>query len=78
MGMHIPFQTSSIFLAPLCSLITLNLLAFVIGIFKMTFHKEYVDKIIIQTFLEFYFYITWMGYRVLGGMMLRKDCAEFL
>ncbi|KAI3703288.1 hypothetical protein L1987_73244 [Smallanthus sonchifolius] len=65
------FQTSNVFLVPLCSLITLNLLAFVVGVIKITFHKEYVNEIFIQTFLAFY--IALMGYPVLEGMMLRKD-----
>ncbi|KAM0030539.1 putative cellulose synthase (UDP-forming) [Helianthus debilis subsp. tardiflorus] len=65
------FQTSSIFLVPLCSLVTLNLLAFVVGIIQIVFHGEYVDAIFIQTFLTFY--IALMGYPVLEGMMLRKD-----
>ncbi|KAL8263569.1 hypothetical protein R6Q59_021699 [Mikania micrantha] len=66
------FQTSSMFLVPLCSLVTLNLLAFVVGIIRITtIHKEYIDSFFVQTFLSFY--ITLMGYPVLEGMMLRKD-----
>ncbi|MFS7924767.1 putative cellulose synthase (UDP-forming) [Helianthus anomalus] len=65
------FQTSSIFLVPLCSLVTLNLLAFIVGIIQIVFHREYIDAIFIQTFLMFY--IALMGYPVLEGMMLRKD-----
>ena len=65
------FQTSSMFVVPLCSLIILNLLAFVVGILKITIQREYIDEIFIQTLLSFY--ITLMGYPVLEGMMLRKD-----
>ncbi|XP_076890728.1 quillaic acid 3-O-glycosyltransferase CSL1-like [Bidens hawaiensis] len=65
------FQTSSVFLVPLCSLVTLNLLAFVVGVIRITFHKEYVGVMFIQTFITFY--IALMGYPVLEGMMLRKD-----
>lgn len=68
------FQTTSIFLVPLCSLVTLNLLAFVVGMIKITFQRVYIDEIFIQTFLSFY--ITLMGYPVLEGMMLRKDKAR--
>lgn len=66
------FQTSSMFLVPLCSLVTLSLLAFVFGIIKITLYNEYmIDAIFIQTFIAFY--ITLMGYPVLEGMILRKD-----
>ncbi|KAK9059009.1 hypothetical protein SSX86_021628 [Deinandra increscens subsp. villosa] len=65
------FQTSSMFLVPLCSLVTLNLLAFVVGIIRMMFHKDHIDEIFIQTFVSLY--ITLMGYPVLEGMALRKD-----
>lgn len=65
------FQTSSMFLVPLCSLVTLNLLAFVSGIIKLSVHREYIDEIFIQVFLSFY--ISLMGYPILEGMCLRKD-----
>ncbi|KAI3756753.1 hypothetical protein L1987_56576 [Smallanthus sonchifolius] len=66
------FQTSSMFLVPLCSLVTLNLLGFVVGIIRMVFHKECIDEILVQTFLAFYVALM-VGYPVLEGMMLRKD-----
>nr|XP_043631025.1 cellulose synthase-like protein G2 [Erigeron canadensis] len=70
MGMY-NFQTSSMFLLPLSSLIILNLLAFVAGIVKVTFQREHINEIFVQTFLSFY--ITLMGYPVLEGMLIRKD-----
>ncbi|GKB58435.1 cellulose synthase-like protein G2 [Tanacetum coccineum] len=65
------FQTSSMFVVPLCSLIILNLLAFVVGMLKIAIQREYIDEIFIQTLLSFY--VSLMGYPVLEGMMLRKD-----
>ncbi|KAK1430408.1 hypothetical protein QVD17_13117 [Tagetes erecta] len=65
------FQTSSIFLVPLCSLVTLNLLTFAVAIIQITFHKVHFNDVFMQTFLSFY--IVLMGYPVLEGMMLRKD-----
>ncbi|KAL4567378.1 hypothetical protein LXL04_022961 [Taraxacum kok-saghyz] len=65
------FQTSSMFLVPLCSLIMLSLLTFVVGTVKIMLHRNYISEIFIQTFLSFY--IVYMGYPVLEAMVLRKD-----
>ncbi|XP_023770529.1 cellulose synthase-like protein G2 isoform X1 [Lactuca sativa] len=65
------FQTSSMFLVPLCSLIILNLLGFLMGVIKIVFERDYIYDISIQTFISFY--IISMGYPVLEAMLLRKD-----
>ncbi|KAK1430406.1 hypothetical protein QVD17_13115 [Tagetes erecta] len=65
------FQTSSIFLVPLCSLVMLNLLAFVVTIIRITFYKVYINEVFVQMFLTFY--VALMGYPLLEGMILRKD-----
>ncbi|KAK1430407.1 hypothetical protein QVD17_13116 [Tagetes erecta] len=65
------FQTSSIFLVPLCSLVILNLMAFVVTIIGIMFYKVYINEVFVQMFLSFY--IALMGYPLLEGMILRKD-----
>lgn len=65
------FQTSRMFIVPVCSMIMLSLLTFVVGIVKIAIQRDYIDEIFIQTFLSLY--ILLMGYPVLEGMVMRKD-----
>lgn len=64
------FQTSTNFLAPLVSLVILNMIAFAGG-FARTIILGSWNEMIGQVFLSFY--ILWVNYPIIEGMTLRKD-----
>ncbi|KAL5848984.1 hypothetical protein ACOSQ4_006997 [Xanthoceras sorbifolium] len=64
------FQTSTMLLAPLVTIIILNMAAFACGVYRMIF-TGYREKMLLQVLLSFYILI--MNYAVIEGMILRKD-----
>lgn len=64
------FRTSTRLLAPLVTIIFLNVAAFVCGVYRMMFTGEW-KKMLLQVLLSFYILIV--NYAVIEGMILRKD-----
>ncbi|KAL6292186.1 hypothetical protein ACE6H2_000328 [Prunus campanulata] len=64
------FQTSILFLAPMATLVILNMASFAIGISRVIFLGE-LDKFFIQVFIPFY--VILMNYPIVEGMLIRKD-----
>ncbi|XP_075516510.1 quillaic acid 3-O-glycosyltransferase CSL1-like isoform X1 [Primulina tabacum] len=69
------FQTSALFMVPLCSLYTLNAVSFIIGIARILRNQSWEDMLI-QTFIPL-FGMT-VNYPLLEGMVLRKDKGRVL
>ncbi|XP_059632394.1 cellulose synthase-like protein G2 [Cornus florida] len=64
------FRTSTMFLAPMVTLVILNMVSFAWGIARVILKGEW-DEIFAQVFLSFY--ISIMNYPIIEGMILRKD-----
>ncbi|KAL5848985.1 hypothetical protein ACOSQ4_006998 [Xanthoceras sorbifolium] len=64
------FQTSTMLLAPLVTIIILNMTAFACGVYRMMFIGEW-EKMLLQVLLSFYILIV--NYAVIEGMIVRKD-----
>lgn len=69
------FRTSALFMVPLCSLYTLNVACFVIGIVRISLNRSW-EAMLIQAFIPF-FGMT-VNYPLLEGMVLRKDTGRVL
>ncbi|KAK9931047.1 hypothetical protein M0R45_018343 [Rubus argutus] len=67
------FQTSALFLAPLASLVILNMASFCVGIVRVIFLGE-LEKMFIQVFISFY--VVVMNYPIIEGMLIRKDSGR--
>ena len=67
------FQTSTLFLAPLASLVILNMASFCVGIARVIFLGE-LEKMFIQVFISFY--VVVMNYPIIEGMLIRKDSGR--
>ncbi|KAL5781828.1 hypothetical protein ACOSP7_006857 [Xanthoceras sorbifolium] len=64
------FQTSRMLLAPLVTIIILNMAALACGVYRMMFTGEW-EKMLLQVLLSFYILIV--NYAVIEGMIVRKD-----
>ncbi|KAJ4722628.1 Cellulose synthase [Melia azedarach] len=64
------FRTSTMLLAPLVTLVFLNIAAFVCGVLRMIVAGDW-ETMFVQVFLSFY--ILAMNYAVVEGMTVRKD-----
>ncbi|KAK1592739.1 hypothetical protein Q3G72_029545 [Acer saccharum] len=64
------FRTSTMLLAPLVTIIVLNMAAFACGVYRMMFTGEW-EKMVLQVVLSFYILI--MNYAVIEGMLMRND-----
>ncbi|KAJ0092165.1 hypothetical protein Patl1_25194 [Pistacia atlantica] len=67
------FQTSTMFLAPLVTLIILNIVAFFWGVLGMITTGDW-EKMFAQVLLSFYILI--MSYAIIEGMVVRKDTGR--
>ncbi|KAH9764523.1 cellulose synthase-like protein G3 [Citrus sinensis] len=65
------FRTSKMFLAPLVTIILLNIAAFVCGAIRSTIITGDWDKMFVQISLSFYILV--MNYAIIEGMIVRKD-----
>ncbi|KAL9410801.1 hypothetical protein AB3S75_044555 [Citrus x aurantiifolia] len=65
------FRTSKMFLAPLVTIILLNIAAFVCGAIRSTIITGDWDKMFVQISLSFYVLV--MNYAIIEGMIVRKD-----
>lgn len=65
------FRTSKMFLAPLVTIILLNIAAFVCGAIRSTIIAGDWDKMFVQISLPFYILV--MNYAIIEGMIVRKD-----
>ncbi|XVE65890.1 hypothetical protein DITRI_Ditri08aG0035800 [Diplodiscus trichospermus] len=71
------FRTATMFLAPLVTIILVNIASFVGGVVRIMFMKDSGDhwkKMVGQIFLSFYILIT--NFAVIEGMIMRKDEAR--
>ncbi|KAJ0092161.1 hypothetical protein Patl1_25190 [Pistacia atlantica] len=64
------FQTSTNLLAPIVTLVVLNIIAFAGGFARMIISGSW-NELLGQVFLSFY--ILWVNYPIIEGVMLRKD-----
>ncbi|KAJ4830301.1 hypothetical protein Tsubulata_048123 [Turnera subulata] len=64
------FQASPMFLAPMVTILLLNMAAFVVGITRIIFGGNWEDMLV-QVLLTFYILV--MNYPVIEGMTIRKD-----
>lgn len=64
------FQTSTMFLVPLVSLVILNIAAFIGGAIR-TISVGNWDKMLVQLLLSFYILI--INFAIVEGMVMRKD-----
>ncbi|XP_073156436.1 cellulose synthase-like protein G2 isoform X2 [Henckelia pumila] len=69
------FQTSALFMVPLCSLYTLNAACFIIGIVRISRNQSW-EEMLIQASIPL-FGMT-LNYPLLEGMVLRKDKGRVL
>lgn len=67
------FQASTMLLAPLCTLVTLNLASLVGGVVKAILTKS-CNEMFIQIFLSFF--VATLSYPIIEGMILRKDMGR--
>ncbi|KAL3506069.1 hypothetical protein ACH5RR_031451 [Cinchona calisaya] len=67
------FQVSTMFLAPICTLVILNIACLLLGAVKI-FRNANIDEMFIQACLSFFILI--IQYPVVEGMILRKDKAR--
>ncbi|KAJ0034364.1 hypothetical protein Pint_24635 [Pistacia integerrima] len=64
------FQTSTNLLVPIVTLVVLNMIAFAGGFARMIISGSW-NELLGQVFLSFY--ILWVNYPIIEGVMLRKD-----
>ncbi|XAR57382.1 Cellulose synthase (UDP-forming) [Bertholletia excelsa] len=64
------FQTSTVLLAPLVTLVCLNMISLVVGVAKLAFSGGW-DEMLPQVLLSFFILVV--NYPVIEGVLLRKD-----
>lgn len=65
------FRTSTMFLAPLVTIILLNVAAFIYGAIRSTIITGDWDKMFVQISMSFYILV--INYAIIEGMIVRKD-----
>ena len=67
------FQVPTIILAPLCTLVIINVASFTVGVTKMVLEGS-LNEMFVQVLMSFF--VVAMNYPMVEGMVLRKDNAR--